>query len=51
MYIGPNVCIVENVRIGDNVTIGARVVVAKDVPDDAAVAENPARVLNYNNPG
>ena len=50
-YIGPNVCIVEDVRIGDNVTIGAGSVVTKDIPDNATVAGNYAKVLHYNNPG
>lgn len=51
VYIGPNVCIVEDVKIGDNVTIGAGSVVTKDVPDNATAAGNYAKVLNYNNPG
>ena len=50
-YIGPNVCIVEDVMIGNNVTIGAGSVVTKDIPDNATVAGNYARILNYNNPG
>lgn len=51
VYIGPNVCLVENVKIGNNVTIGAGSVVTKDIPDNATVAGNYAKVLNYNNPG
>lgn len=51
VYIGPNVCIVEDVEIGNNVTIGAGSVVTKDIPDDATAAGNYAKVLNYNNPG
>lgn len=50
VYIGPNVCIVEDVHIGNNVTIGAGSVVTKDVPDDATIAGVPAKVLNFNNP-
>lgn len=51
VYIGPNVCIVEDVRIGNNVTIGAGAVVTKDIPDNATTVGVPAKVLNYNNPG
>lgn len=50
-YIGPNVCIVENVKIGNNVTIGAGSVVTKDIPDNATAVGNYAKVINYNNPG
>ena len=51
VYIGPNVCIVEDVLIKDNVTIGAGSVVCKDLPENATVAGNYAKVLNFNNPG
>lgn len=51
VYIGPNTCIVENVKIGDNVTIGAGSVVTKDIPDNATAVGNYAKVINYNNPG
>ncbi|WP_180363887.1 serine acetyltransferase [Parafannyhessea umbonata] len=51
VYIGPNCCIVEDVTIGSNVTIGAGSVVTKDIPSNATVAGNYAKVLNYNNPG
>lgn len=51
VYIGPNVCVVEDVKIGSNVTIGAGSVVTKDIPDNATAAGNYAKVLNYNNPG
>ncbi len=50
-YIGPNVCIIEDVKIGNNVTIGAGSVVTKDIPDDATAAGNYAKVLNYKDPG
>lgn len=50
-YIGPNVSIVEAVKIGKNVTIGAGSVVTKDIPDNATACGNYAKVINYNNPG
>lgn len=50
-YIGPNVCIIEDVKIGSNVTIGAGSVVTKDIPDNATAVGNYARVINYSHPG
>lgn len=51
VYLGPNVCVVEKVKIGNNVTIGAGSIVTKDIPDNATAAGNYAKVLNYNKPG
>ena len=51
VYIGPSVCIVENVKIGNNTTIGAGSVVTKDIPNNATAVGNYAKVINYNNPG
>lgn len=51
VYIGPNVCIVEDVSIGDNTTIGAGSVVTKNVPENSTVAGNYAKVLHYKNVG
>jgi len=51
VYIGPSVCIVEDVKIGDNVTIGAGSIVTKDIPAGATVAGNYAKILNFDNPG
>lgn len=47
VYIGPSVCIVENVRIGNNTTIGAGSVVVKDIPEGATVAGVPAKVISH----
>ena len=46
---GANVCCFGNITIGNNVVIGAGSVVTKDVPDNAIVAGNPARIIGYRN--
>lgn len=51
VYIGPNVCVVEDVVIGNNVTIGAGSVVTKSIPENATAVGNYAKVINYDNPG
>ena len=51
VYIGPSVCIVENVKIGDGVTIGAGAVIVKDVEEGCTVAGNPAKVISHKEPG
>ncbi|PTX18522.1 putative colanic acid biosynthesis acetyltransferase WcaB [Pontibacter mucosus] len=48
--IGSNVCIIGEVRVGNNVRIGAGSVVVKDVPDNAVVVGNPARVVKILEP-
>ena len=53
--IGNNVTIYANavvfgkIKIGDNATIGAGAVVCKDVPANATVVGNPARIIEKNN--
>jgi acetyltransferase-like isoleucine patch superfamily enzyme len=45
--IGSGATILANVTIGENALIGAGAVVTKDVPANAVVAGNPARLLRY----
>lgn len=42
-----NSCVIGDVRIGNNVIIGAGSVVVRDIPDNAIVAGNPARIIKY----
>lgn len=48
MYSVASVPVYWGVMIGDNVKIGANCVVLKDVPDNATVVGNPARIINLN---
>jgi acetyltransferase-like isoleucine patch superfamily enzyme len=45
--IGSGSTILANVTIGENAIIGAGSVVTKDVPPNAIVAGNPARLLRF----
>ena len=45
-----NACIIGDVVIGNNVIVGAGAVVVKDVPDNAVVVGNPARIIRYVEP-
>lgn len=45
--IGSGVTVLCNVTIGENAIVGAGSVVTKDVPANAIVAGNPARLLRY----
>lgn len=47
-YIGPSVCLVEDVRIGCRSMTGAGAVVVKDVPDGASAAGVPAKIVSEN---
>ena len=43
--IGSNATILCGIRIGENALVGAGAVVTKDVPANAVVAGNPARII------
>jgi acetyltransferase-like isoleucine patch superfamily enzyme len=43
--IGANATILPDVKIGRNALVGAGSVVTKDVPDNAVVAGNPAKII------
>lgn len=47
--VGSGCTILANVTVGENALVGAGSVVTKDVPPNAIVAGNPARVLRYIN--
>lgn len=47
--IGSGATILSNVTIGENAIIGAGAVVTRDVPANAIIAGNPARLLRYVN--
>ncbi|MCD8044533.1 MAG: sugar O-acetyltransferase [Tannerellaceae bacterium] len=49
VWIGGNSIVLMGVTIGNNAVIGAGSVVNRDVPDNAMVAGNPARVIKYIN--
>lgn len=46
--IGSNVVIIGAIIVGDNAVIGAGSVVVKDVPENAVVVGNPAKVIRIN---
>ena len=45
--IGSGATILSNISIGENAIVGAGSVVTKDVPANAIVAGNPARILRF----
>ncbi|MFT5759865.1 MAG: acetyltransferase-like isoleucine patch superfamily enzyme [Alteromonadaceae bacterium] len=46
-WIGAKVTITAGVNVGDGVVIGAGSVVINDIPDNAIVVGNPARILKF----
>jgi acetyltransferase-like isoleucine patch superfamily enzyme len=47
VWIGNSVIILDGVHIGNGAVIGAGSVVTKDIPANAVVVGNPARILRY----
>jgi UDP-2-acetamido-3-amino-2,3-dideoxy-glucuronate N-acetyltransferase len=45
--IGANATILPGITIGQNAMVGAGAVVTKDIPANAIVVGNPARIVNY----
>jgi acetyltransferase-like isoleucine patch superfamily enzyme len=45
--IGSGATILSNISVGENAIVGAGSVVTKDVPANAIVAGNPAKILRY----
>lgn len=45
--IGAGAVVLPGVNIGKNAIVGAGSVVTKDVPENAIVAGNPARIMRY----
>ena len=50
-YIAPCSCIRNGLHIGENAIVGMGAVVTKDVPDNAVVYGNPAKIMRYNEKG
>lgn len=48
VYIGPNVCIIEDVKIGNDTTIAAGGVVIRDIPENSTAVGCPAKVIGEN---
>lgn len=47
VWIGANSVVLPGVKIGSGAVIGAGSVVTKDIPENAIVVGNPARVIKY----
>lgn len=44
-FVGISSTIIQGIKIGKNVTVGAGSVVTNDIPDNAVVVGNPARIM------
>uniref|UniRef100_UPI00404A7FB2 acyltransferase n=1 Tax=Flavobacterium sp. TaxID=239 RepID=UPI00404A7FB2 len=49
VWIGANVTILKGITIANGAVVGAGSVVTKDVPENAIVVGNPARIVKYRN--
>lgn len=47
VQIGAGAIIIGGVNIGNNVIVGAGSVITKDVPDNATVVGNPAKIISF----
>ncbi|RUA35657.1 MAG: serine acetyltransferase [Bacteroidetes bacterium] len=47
VWVGANAVVVGNIKVGDNVLIAPLSFVNFDVPDNAVVSGNPAKIINY----
>lgn len=47
VWFGGNCVVLPGVTIGNNVVVGAGSIVTKNVPDNAVIAGNPAKILKY----
>lgn len=45
--IGANATLLPGITVGENAMVGAGAVVTKDVPDNAVVFGNPAKIVRY----
>lgn len=48
VYIGSGACVLGGIVVGNNAVIGANATVTKDVPDNAVVVGNPAKIISFN---
>jgi len=49
-HIGAGSVVIQGIRIGKGCVVGAGAVVIRDVPDNAIVVGNPAKLLRYRTP-
>ena len=47
VLVGANAVVIEGVHIGKNAVVAAGAIVLEDVPENAVVAGNPARIVKY----